>query len=95
MKTAGWKFNYWEQKGVPLRLELGPRDYDEKKAMVKRRDTFKGTVIAWDDLLTQIPTMLETVQADMLAKARMERDSRIRYLRLVLQIGVISEYLTE
>lgn len=38
-KNPGWKYNYWEQKGVPLRLEIGPADIKEKKCVLVRRDT--------------------------------------------------------
>jgi len=67
--TPGWKFNHWEVKGVPLRIELGPRDMKNKTVRVCRRDTGEKIDIAWDDLPTVIPALLEQIQNDMLQRA--------------------------
>lgn len=76
--TPAWKFAHWEQKGVPLRVEVGPRDVAGGVVTVVRRDTGgKATVTNDDTLLTSIETLLNTIQADMLEKARAERDSRL------------------
>jgi prolyl-tRNA synthetase len=48
--TPGWKYNYWEMKGVPIRLEVGPRDLKNNKAVLFRRDTMERETIAIKDL---------------------------------------------
>ena len=53
-KRPGEKFYYWEMKGVPLRIELGPRDLKEKKFLLYRRDTEKKTAVAEKDLLKEV-----------------------------------------
>ena len=75
--SPGWKFNEWEMKGVPLRLELGPRDIEEGKAIIFRRDTLEKGSYALDDIADAVVKLLDTVQKDMLEAARARRDSRI------------------
>jgi prolyl-tRNA synthetase len=76
--SPGWKFAHWEQKGVPLRIELGPKDFAESQVTVVRRDTGEKIAIKVDaDFAQTINTLLTTVQADMLAKARRDRDSHL------------------
>lgn len=65
----GWKFNEWEQKGVPIRIEFGPRDLEDNQAVVVRRDTGEKNDIAIDDLSRVIPDMLETIQEDLYEEA--------------------------
>lgn len=71
---AGWKFANWELKGVPLRIELGPKDLANGVVMTARRDTNDKATIPIADLATGIPDLLETIQGDMLARARKEYD---------------------
>ncbi|KAI7837371.1 hypothetical protein COHA_008810 [Chlorella ohadii] len=75
--TPGWKYNFWELRGVPLRLELGPRDMDSGVAMLARRDNGGKQSCAWGELGAAVPQLLEQIQADMYAKARAEFDSCI------------------
>ncbi len=77
--SPGWKFNEWEMKGVPLRIELGPRDIEDGKALVFRRDTLEKCPVALDGIQTQIALLLEKVQKEMLEAARVRRDERIVY----------------
>jgi len=76
-KTAGWKYAYWEQKGVPLRLELGPKDLEKGSAMGIRRDTFAKASIPFETLVEDVDGLMKTIQSDMLEKARQERDENI------------------
>lgn len=69
-KTPGWKFNEWELRGVPVRIEAGPRDVANRQVVVVRRDTREKQSIALDDLATALPQLLETIQQDMLEAAR-------------------------
>ncbi len=69
-QRSGWKFNEWELKGVPLRLELGPRDVENGVVTLVRRDTREKEQVAVDDLATRAPALLEQIQTDLLARAR-------------------------
>ncbi len=66
----GWKFNYWELKGIPLRVEIGMKDYATSSVSVVRRDTGEKIQVPWTALKQAIPALLETVQKNMLEKAR-------------------------
>ncbi len=75
--SPGWKFNEWEMKGVPLRIEIGPRDIENNQAMIMRRDNLEKSAISLDTLESDIVKLLDTVQKDMFLKAKSNRDSRI------------------
>lgn len=83
--NPGWKYNYWEQRGVPLRIEIGPMDLANKSVMVARRDNGKKASLPMAGLAGALNTLMDTVQGDMLAKARKQRDS---------QVDVITKYGT-
>ncbi len=74
--SPGWKFNEWEMKGVPVRIEIGPRDIENNQAVVVRRDNLEKTFVKLDQLNAQLPLILESVQKDMLVKSRKNRDAR-------------------
>ena len=74
--SPGWKFNEWEMKGVPLRIELGPRDIE---ALIFRRDTLGKTEYSLDGIEQSVKELLDTVQKEMLESARARRDGRIVY----------------
>ncbi|KAK4099698.1 prolyl-tRNA synthetase [Parathielavia hyrcaniae] len=67
--TPAWKFNDWELKGVPLRLEFGPKDAAKDVVSYARRDTGEKGTIAIAELTTKVPELLETIQQDMYDKA--------------------------
>ncbi|PHJ18948.1 prolyl-trna synthetase, partial [Cystoisospora suis] len=80
--TPGWKYNHWEVKGVPLRLELGPKDLAKQSARIVRRDKKSDEEgasldIPWNDLSTAIPQLLETVQKNLFDKAKEKLDQGI------------------
>ena len=77
--SPGWKFNEWEMKGVPLRIELGPRDIEAGKALVFRRDKLEKCELSLENIAEGVKSLLETVQSDMLEAARERRDKRIVY----------------
>jgi len=68
--TPGWKYHEWEMKGVPLRVEIGPRDMQSKQITLVRRDTGKKTAVPQADAGTQIVNVLEEIQQSLLHKAR-------------------------
>lgn len=67
--TPGWKFNYWELKGVPIRIEIGPRDIIENQVIVVRRDTGEKTAIKNNEARTRIKEALENIQQDQIRRA--------------------------
>jgi prolyl-tRNA synthetase len=76
--SPGWKFAHWEQKGVPLRLEIGPRDVENNQMTLVRRDTgAKQVVPLGDDPTSILLGLLKEIQSDMLEAARKERDSHL------------------
>ena len=77
--SPGWKFNEWEMKGVPVRIELGPRDIEAGKMLCARRDTLEKMEMPLENAAESIKELLATVQKDMLESARKRRDSRIVY----------------
>ena len=77
--SPGWKFNEWEMKGVPLRIELGPRDIEAGKMLCARRDTLEKTETSLDNAVDTVKELLKTIQKDMLESARARRESRIVY----------------
>lgn len=72
--NAGWKFANYELKGIPLRIEFGPKDMANGVVMTARRDTNEKATMPISDLAIGVPKLLESMQADMLAKARKEYD---------------------
>lgn len=75
--NPGWKFNHWEQKGVPIRIEIGPRDFTSRQCRVVRRDTGDKTDISFEIISTAIPELLDTIQSSMFLKAKAGRDENI------------------
>jgi prolyl-tRNA synthetase len=73
--SPGWKFAEWELRGVPLRLEIGPKDLEKAQVMSARRDTREKAPIPMVDLAARVPALLDQIQADLLARARAFTDS--------------------
>ncbi|MDH5235733.1 MAG: His/Gly/Thr/Pro-type tRNA ligase C-terminal domain-containing protein, partial [Gemmatimonadota bacterium] len=71
----GAKYYEWELRGVPLRLELGPRDLDQQSVMSARRDTREKAPLPMQDLAPALARLLETIQTQMFADARARRDT--------------------
>jgi prolyl-tRNA synthetase len=76
-KSPGWKFSEAEMRGIPLRVEIGPKDIEANRCVVVRRDTREKIEISLDELETRIPQLLEIIQKDMFARAKAHRDSHI------------------
>ena len=68
-KTPGWKFSEQEIKGIPLRIEIGPKDIEAGHAIVVRRDTREKITVEISKLAEEIPQIMEKMQADMYNKA--------------------------
>lgn len=68
--TPGWKFNEWEMKGVPIRLELGPKDIEKNQAVLVRRDTGDKKIVQIEKLNKYIGELLNEIQENMLHQAK-------------------------
>jgi prolyl-tRNA synthetase len=68
--SPGWKFNEWELKGVPVRIEIGPKDLEKGQAVVVRRDTGQKAPVAHDEVAVHVADVLEEMQNGMLERAR-------------------------
>ncbi|KEH88931.1 proline--tRNA ligase [Clostridium novyi A str. BKT29909] len=73
-KMPGWKFNEYEMKGVPVRLEVGPKDIENNQVVLVRRDTREKIFVSMDELETKIPELLDEIHNSMLEHARTHRD---------------------
>jgi len=71
----GAKYYEWEMRGVPVRIELGPRDLEKSQAVLVRRDTKAKQPVALDHVAAELETLLVTIQDDMLAAARTRREA--------------------
>lgn len=74
-KSPGWKFSEQEMRGIPLRVEIGPKDIANNQAVLVRRDTREKTVVALENLAEETTRLLNTMQADMLKRAVEHRDA--------------------
>ena len=72
--SPGWKFANWEMKGVPLRVEIGPKDIEAGHCVAVRRDNGEKITVALDELEARIPELLETVQQGLFDKAKRNLD---------------------
>src|SRR5215510_5114515 len=72
-QTPGWKFAEWEMRGVPLRLEIGPKDIEKSQVLLARRDTREKLPTPMDGLTARIVNLLDTIQTNLLARARQFR----------------------
>ena len=74
--SPGWKFNEWEMKGVPIRIEIGPRDIENNQVMIMRRDTLEKQTLSIDNLAQNISDLLDVIQKDMFVKSKANRDKK-------------------
>ena len=68
--SPGWKYNEWELKGIPIRIELGPRDLEKNQAVLVRRDTNEKEFVKIKDILKKVEQLTEKIQEDMFKKAK-------------------------
>lgn len=76
-KSPGWKFSEQEMRGIPVRIELGPKDIENGSCVVVRRDTHEKITVALDELPNKLAEILGNMQSDMLERARLRRDESI------------------
>lgn len=73
-KMPGWKFAEYEMKGIPLRIEIGPKDIENNQCVLVRRDNAEKTVVGLDEVEEKVQELLELIQKDMLERARKNRE---------------------
>ena len=73
-QTPGWKFNEWEMRGVPLRMEIGPKDLEKSQVMLARRDTREKSAAPMEGLAAHIQRLLDTIQQALFDRAVAFRD---------------------
>jgi prolyl-tRNA synthetase len=76
--TPGWKFNEYEMKGVPVRLEIGPKDIEKNQCVLARRDTRAKEFVPLDQLATRLLELLAQIQSEMLERAGAFREENTR-----------------
>ena len=74
-KTPGWKFSECEMRGIPVRIEIGPKDLEAGKCVLVRRDTAEKIECALSEVETKVAELLVTIQKEMLQRAREHRDA--------------------
>ncbi|MCO5591601.1 hypothetical protein L7F22_045590 [Adiantum nelumboides] len=74
----GWKYSDWELKGVPLRIEIGPKDIENKQVRMVRRDNFEKEDVPLDNVAKRAVALLDEIQANLFKKAQEERDLCIK-----------------
>lgn len=74
-KSPGWKFSESEMRGIPVRVEIGPRDIENNEAVLVRRDTHEKLTVALDEIAEKTGELLETIQKDMFERAKAHRDA--------------------
>ncbi len=74
-KSPGWKFSEQEMRGIPVRIELGPKDIEANQCVVVRRDTREKMVISLDEIENRLPEILDAMQKEMFERAKTHRDS--------------------
>ena len=73
--SPGWKFSQWEMKGVPLRLEIGPKDMEKNQCVLVRRDNREKTCVSLDELETAIPRLLQELADSLYQNALKNREA--------------------
>lgn len=76
-QSPGFKFNELEMKGIPVRIEVGPKDLEKKKFMIVRRDTGEKIESSEKQIVKKVSEILEDMQSALLEKARKEMESKI------------------
>ncbi len=85
-KSPGYKYSEQEMRGIPLRVEVGPRDIENNSCVIVRRDTLEKIECSLDDLEAKVGELLETIQKDMLAKAKAHLDAETTEVHNALEL---------
>ena len=88
-QSPGWKFNEWEMKGVPVRIEVGPRDIEQGVVTYARRDTCQKATLNIDGLANSVTALLDQIQIDMYNKSLAFRDSHVKLAHNMHELGQV------
>ena len=88
-QSPGWKFNEWEMKGVPLRVEIGPRDIENGVATCSRRDTCDKFTLPLNGIAQQAVRLMDEIQSNMYAKSLAFRDSHVQLAHNMDELGAV------
>lgn len=88
-KSPGWKFSEYEMRGIPVRVEIGPKDIEAKQCILARRDTGEKITVSLDNIAEEVTKLLDTIQKDMLVKATKHRDSHTYVAKSMDELGRI------
>lgn len=89
--SPGWKYAEYEMKGVPLRLELGPRDIEANQCVIARRDNGEKVTVSLDELETKLPELLKAVHDGLYEKAQKNLEEHTYYAETVDEVKDIVE----
>ncbi|KAF9300001.1 hypothetical protein BGZ74_008411 [Mortierella antarctica] len=78
--SVGYKFNHWELRGVPVRLELGPKDVKNNQIMAARRDNGAKIALQQTTLVSEVRDLLDIIQRDMFNRAKEIRDANVVFI---------------
>lgn len=87
--SPGFKFNDWELKGVPVRLEIGPRDLENGQCVLFRRDTYEKQTVRLDELTSVIPALLDDIQKTMYQLALNFQQAHIHEVHSMDELGKV------
>ena len=88
-KSPGWKFSEYEMRGIPVRVEIGPKDIEAGQCILARRDTGEKLTVSLDNIEEEVTKLLDTIQKDMLEKATNHRDSHTYVAKSMEELGRI------
>lgn len=88
-QSPGWKFNEWEMKGVPVRIEVGPRDIEQGVVTYARRDTCDKATLPIDGIADNIVILLDEIQTNMYNKSLAFRDSHVKLAHNMDELGEV------
>ncbi len=89
--NPGFKFNEWELKGIPIRLELGPKDLEKNQVILVRRDIGKKGIVKMIELEKKIPAILEDIQKSLFKRSKALFESKIEKTDKLLNLKKIIE----
>jgi prolyl-tRNA synthetase len=90
-KSPGWKFAEYEMKGVPVRLEIGPRDIEKAQVVLVRRDNGEKEIVAMADLAEKLPLLMTDIHDSLLAKARARMEEKTYEAHNMAELKEIGE----
>ena len=90
-QSPGWKFAEYEMKGVPIRLEIGPKDIENNQCVLVRRDTMEKTFVSLDNLEAEIEKLLEDISTTLFNRAVERRENMTYEAETLEQVKEIAD----